>query len=82
MSDGSESEGGNLRPLVPITDDAVPGLLRDALDLAVTSRIRGVVVMLAFHDRRPAEIRSAGDLSEADVAWLLAKSQHDLLHKT
>lgn len=61
----------NVRPLRPQTDDAVPAVLREALDKAVAGELRGVVVMLAYHDRTPYEHLTAGDLSLGDMLVLV-----------
>jgi hypothetical protein len=78
--DSSSPDPSNVRPFVPVTDDAVPAMLREALDLAVAGKLRGIVVLLAFHDRTPMVNLTAGDLSIADAVLLLESWKHEMLH--
>lgn len=70
----------NLRQFVPQTSDAVPALLRGVLDLAIAGKLRGVVVLYAFHDRSPMGQGTAGDLSLAEAVLLLEHWKHQMLH--
>lgn len=68
MSDAPDSRDlGNVRAFVPETDDGVPRVLREALDLAVTSKLRGVVILMRFHGKDGYDHRAAGDLDLGDI---------------
>lgn len=59
-----------IRKVVPVTDEDVPKTLHEALSEAVQGEVRGVVVLLFYHDGHRMEHMSAGDMSLPDVFYL------------
>lgn len=81
MSEDLPGGPGSLHQFVPQTSDDVPARLREALDLAVTGKLRGVVVLLAFHDRTPMRQFTAGTITIGDAMALLEYWKHEMLHQ-
>lgn len=77
-------EDGVLRELKAVTSDDVPAVLHEALSLAVQSKLRGVVVLMAYHGSPKLRHLSGGTINLGEVALMVDhwKWQHfDAEHK-
>ena len=60
-----------MRRVKPVTHDDVPKVLHDALSEAVQGKVRGVVVLLCYHEGLRMEHMTAGTMSISETSYLM-----------
>lgn len=72
------SEDGVIREIKPVTTDDVPGVLHEALSEAVAGKVRGVIVLMAYHGSTKLRHLHGGSINLAEVQHIIdhMKWQH------
>ncbi len=65
------SEDGAIREVKPVTSDDVPKVLHSALSDAVAGKLRGVVVLMAYHGGGSLVHLSGGTIHLSEVSLLV-----------